>query len=344
MRSVTLRTLLMWCPRLDHFVRFNPNGTVARCGHMHNPPSFNSLEDMENSLWLSTVKEKFSKEEWPNECIRCQQTEQLNNTSIRLNAIEVYKNRNSDNYLQVGGVLDNVCNSACQFCSSQLSTKIGSLISVDYARIDNFKKFCELPQDRIEHLDINGGEPSASKNYKTILDNLPKNLKTLRVNTNCSLLIPQLKIIQSQGIDVTVTVSFDGIKAVHDYVRWPIKWDLFLKNLLIYKDYGLHSINLWTTVNALNINDMENIFKFVDEYHFDHSFALLQTPKSLGVSYQNKFTVLAKQKFEHNADQRLRNLAKLLATGDNNQQAIDDFIHRQDQLRGISIADFINLD
>lgn len=334
----------MWCPRLDHYVRFNPDGSVSRCGHMADAPRFQSLEDIENSNWLKTVKHQFENDQWPRECVRCQQTEQLNGTSIRLNSIKIYESRTADNYLQVGGVLDNVCNSACQFCNSALSTKIGSLISKDYIRVDNFTKFSSLPQDRIEHLDINGGEPSASKNYKTVLENLPKNLKTLRVNTNCALMIPQLKIIQSQGVDVTVTVSFDGVGLVHDYVRWPIEWDRFLENLMLYKDYGLHAINLWTTVNALNINDMENIFKFVDQYQFDHSFALLHSPRHFNVCYKNKFTLTAKQKFEQSQDQRLRNLASMLATDQDNQHEITDFIHKQDQLRGISITDFINID
>jgi sulfatase maturation enzyme AslB (radical SAM superfamily) len=307
-------------------------------------PGFESLVAMENSQWLSNIKNKFSNNEWPDECVRCHQTEQLDNTSIRLNSIKTHETSTTKDYLQVGGVLDNICNSACQFCNASLSTKIGSLISLDYPKLDNFKKFCDLPQDRIEHLDINGGEPSASKNYKTILDNLPKNLKTLRVNTNCSLLIPQLKTIQSRGIQVTVTVSFDGVGLVHDYVRWPIKWDKLLENLLIYKNYGLHSVNLWTTVNALNINDMENIFKFVDKHQFDHSFAMLHSPQSLDISYKNKFTVLANQKFANSKDHRLQNLATILAIGNDNQQAVDNFIHKQDQLRGINIADFINID
>ena len=58
----------MYCPRLDHFVRFNPNGTVSRCGHMVNSPEFDTLEKMgkkirpfrfeEKGLQAWTVREK----------------------------------------------------------------------------------------------------------------------------------------------------------------------------------------------------------------------------------------------------------------------------------------------
>ena len=47
---------MLSCPRLDHFVRFNPNGSVSRCGHMIDPPQFNSLAEMDASRWLAEIK------------------------------------------------------------------------------------------------------------------------------------------------------------------------------------------------------------------------------------------------------------------------------------------------
>ena len=57
----------MYCPRLDHFVRFNPNGTVSRCGHMVAAAQFDSLTSMDSSVWLRKVKEQFGQNEWPSE-------------------------------------------------------------------------------------------------------------------------------------------------------------------------------------------------------------------------------------------------------------------------------------
>ena len=168
----------MYCPRLDHFVRFNPNGTVSRCGHMNYAPQFNSVEEMESSKWLTETKLIFNRDRWPHECQRCQQTEEINGSSIRLNAIEFDNKQQRLDYLSVGGVLDNVCNSACLTCSENNSTLIGGLKSKTYPIIDNSASFWDLPLDRIVHLDINGGEPSHSKNYRHILANLPSNIKS----------------------------------------------------------------------------------------------------------------------------------------------------------------------
>ena len=285
----------MYCPRLDHFVRFNPNGTVSRCGHMVNAPQFATLQNMEASSWLANTKELMKFDQWPKECVRCQETEPA---SIRSYATKLHKQTTQRDYLQVGGVLDNLCNAACLTCNENLSTRIGSLNSREFPIVNNLEQFWTLPQERIVHLDINGGEPSYSKNYKRILANLPPNLKTLRLNTNCSTVLTELVDIAQRGIEVTVTVSCDGIGKVHDLVRWPITWQEFYGNLMIYKTMPVQ-LNLWTTVSVLNVDDLPNIQAFAQEHGIDHSYAYLKEPAELSVdNTNNKSTVsyISKQK------------------------------------------------
>ena len=277
----------MHCPRLDHFVRFNPNGTVGRCGHMTHQPQFPTLEIMDSSEWLQDVKERMSQDIWPTECERCMETEQLNGTSIRLNAIKFDRLQKQSDYLIVGGVLDNICNSACLTCDEQHSTLIGGLTSKVYTIVDNSDKFWQLPLDRVVHLDISGGEPSYSKNYKYILANLPKNIKSVRLNTNCTTVLEELWELCSRGVHVTVTVSLDGIGPVHDFVRWPVKWDKFYNNLQRYMEMPV-TLNTWTTVSALNVDDLPNILEFVKQHNLDHSYAFLKEPVELTV--ENKDT------------------------------------------------------
>jgi MoaA/NifB/PqqE/SkfB family radical SAM enzyme len=290
----------MYCPRLDHFVRFNPNGTVSRCGHMVNAPQYDSLAEMESSVWLTKVKEKMADDQWPSECIRCQETEP---NSIRQYSIKLNDQTTQTDYLQVSGVLDNLCNAACQTCNENLSTRIGSLNGPGFPVINNLEQFWRLPQDRIIHLDINGGEPSYSKNYKRLLKNLPPNLQTLRLNTNCSTVLTELVDIARRGIEVTVTVSCDGVGPVFEYVRWPIPWQDFYRNLMTYKTMPV-KLNLWTTVSVLNVDDLSNIQKFAQEHGIDHSYAYLKSPFELSVD---------------NTDARAR----------------DAYIAKQKQLRGI---------
>jgi hypothetical protein len=269
----------MYCPRLDHFVRFNPNGTVSRCGHMTNSPEFATLDKMESSQWLADIKDTMIQGHWPKECVRCQETDP---NSIRRYAERLDAETEQRDYLQVGGVLDNLCNAACQTCNENLSTRIGSLKGRIFPIVDNLRNFRSLPWHRIVHLDINGGEPSYSKNYRAVLDDLPPNLRTLRVNTNGSRVIPQLADIAARGVKITITMSCDGVGDVFEFVRWPVTWQQFCRTLEEYKSMPVE-IDLWTTVSVLNVNDLLNIQEFAQAHNIGHSYAYLKSPWQLAV-------------------------------------------------------------
>lgn len=327
----------MYCPRLDHFVRLNKNGSVGKCGHMINQKSFESNEDLENSDWLKKIKNEMSENKWPAECQRCEQSERVRGESIRTNSLvrhKMLKPLRSD-YLIVGGVLDNVCNSACQSCHAGLSTKIGSLESNNYPRINNLEVFKRLPHDRILELDVNGGEPTASKNYKKILQELPRNVKIVRMNTNGSRMIREIEDVLKRNVMVIVTMSLDGVGDVHDYTRWPIKWDDYKKTVATYqnmqKTYKLLQLDMWTTVSCFNIKSLPDIINFAKNKGIPHDWAFLDQPSVLNVRYANKFTTRAK----HISPGEV-------AIDRNNDTELDDFIKRQDTLRGIDIKNYFN--
>ena len=337
----------MFCPRLKHFVRLNQDGTIGKCGHMHNAIGFKTFNDLDNSKWLQGIKDTMSKDEWPDECNRCQQTEEVNGTSIRTKSIDRHKLLHpvKENYLVVGGVLDNICNSACQTCNSKLSTKIGSLESKNYTRINNFEKFWQLPQNRILEVDVNGGEPTASKNYKKILANLPKNTKIVRMNTNGSRMIKELEAILRNRIMVIVTLSFDGVGDVHDYVRWPVKWKNYIKSVKAYKQlqkqFPLLKLNFWTTVSSLNVGNLPNILDFATENNIDHDWAFLIEPDAVNVKYKNKLTLSAKEKLSKSSYTACKNIANKIAIDKDNSEQLDLFIKKQDYLRKINYLNFL---
>jgi sulfatase maturation enzyme AslB (radical SAM superfamily) len=169
---------------------------------------------------------------------------------------------------------------------------IGGLKSKTYTIVDNSSKFWQLPLDRIVHLDINGGEPSHSKNYRHILANLPPSIKSVRLNTNCSTVLEELLPLVDRGVDITVTVSLDGIGDVHDFIRWPIKWSKFYENLMTYKAMPI-KLNTWTTVSVLNVDDLSNILEFAKLHNIDHSYAYLKHPAELAVENKDTLESLA---------------------------------------------------
>jgi sulfatase maturation enzyme AslB (radical SAM superfamily) len=196
-------------------------------------------------------------------------------------------------YIQLGGTLDNYCNSACVTCNPNLSTRIGSLKKSVVIK-NNYELYKTLPLDRVIEIDINGGEPSVSVNYNDLLNNLPDNVKIIRINTNGCVKISQVEYLLKQGIAVIVTVSFDGIGAVHDYIRYPVKWNKFKENLHYYneltKRHKKLKLDTWTTVSVLNVSHLTDIQDYCRKHNIRHSYAFLDTPEVLNVKYKNWFT------------------------------------------------------
>ena len=327
----------MYCPRLEHFTRLNQNGTVGKCGHMTGGKGFDSFEELEQSKWLQDLKDKMANDQWPDECVRCQRSEAAKGESMRTNSIDrhrILKPLRGD-YLIVGGVLDNVCNSACQSCNAGLSTKIGSLESKNYPRVDNLETFNRLPLDRMIELDVNGGEPTASKNYRQVLGRLPNTVRIVRMNTNGSRMIGEMEQLLEKGVKVIVTLSLDGIGRVHDYARWPIKWNNFKDTVDTYlrmrDKYKLLQLDFWTTVSALNIGNLHEIIKFAGEKKIPHDWAFLTEPSALSVRYKNRFTV----PFKHLYPEQI-------AVDENNEEHLQRFLNRQDRLRNISFEDYLS--
>ena len=48
----------MYCPRLNHFVRLNQDGSIGKCGHMKSAPGFANFKQLDDSAWLQNVKDE----------------------------------------------------------------------------------------------------------------------------------------------------------------------------------------------------------------------------------------------------------------------------------------------
>jgi sulfatase maturation enzyme AslB (radical SAM superfamily) len=317
----------MYCPRLDHFIRLNANGTFGICGHMVNPPGFSTYVDAQQ--WANKLKI----EEWPDVCVRCKETEQINGESIRTNAIKRHAilSVTDPGYLIIGGTLDNYCNSACLTCSDLLSTKISKLKNTKILT-NNYGLFNTLPLDRIYELDINGGEPTVSKNYSHLLDNLPANVKIVRINTNGGRYFQKVEQLLKRRIKVIITLSLDGTGTTHDFVRWPVKWDNFTKTvnqyLKLQKKYTSLSLDFWTTLSCLNLLDLNNIINYANECGIPHQYGILKQPDVLDIKYTNWLTLKAKSYIDEK-------LSTMVAIDINNNNELEKFILESTQLRKI---------
>mgnify|MGYP003657166091 CR=1 FL=1 len=317
----------MECPRLKHFRRVNADGTFGVCGHMVDAPQFRTLNEINE--WTSVLEQKFAENSWPDNCVRCKDTEESGKRSIRNFSQDRHNdliNQHSE-YLTIGGVIDNYCNSACLTCSSKLSTRIGKLNNELLVR-DNYNLFRSIPKERIIQLDINGGEPSYSKNYQKILNDLPPNLSYLRINTNGHRVMPNIEFILNKNIHVNVTLSLDGTKNVHDYVRWPVIWNNYTNTVDSYlelrKKYTNLTLDFWTTLSVLNLNNLSEIINYTESKEIPHSYALLERPTCLSIKKTNWLTK------QYTGD------VHKVSTQENNDDELDAFLIKQETIRKIT--------
>ena len=219
--------------------------------------------------------------------------------------------------------------SACQHCNPHLSTKFGAIAN-NKISVDNTDKFYDFPQERILKLDINGGEPTASPNYKKLLEHPPQNVRYIRINTNGSLRIDPKPLLK-RGIDVTITMSLDGIKKVHDYLRWPITWKTWLKQFNYYNKFKNDNFHLdvWSTISALNLQDYPNIKKFCEDKKVNWAWAFLESPDVLSVRHINFLTEPAKDLFE------------VVGTEQDNSHKLSEWLLYQDTIRKINYKDYL---
>jgi sulfatase maturation enzyme AslB (radical SAM superfamily) len=126
-------------------------------------------------------------------------------------------------------------------------------------------------------------------------------------------------------------VSLDGIGRRHDYVRWPIKWTDVEHNIQAYQAMGLHELNTWTTVSALNIGDLKNIFSYVQQHNLKNSWALLENPSVLSVKHSNHLTRTADVPDE---------LKSVVASGEDNTVELQLWTLAQDHLRKINLWEY----
>lgn len=345
-----------WCSMMYHYTVVDHDGKFKACTECigenasQKEVQFNSYKELRESTWLASAKEEMANGIWPKSCSQCQGKEANNIKSMRQNHNEehlVHKLIRED-YLKVELITDNLCNGACQMCHSLASTRIGALYDKrNYPLVDNRSKFDTLPIDRITRLDIIGGEPSYSSIAKGILKNVPTGVVAMKIATNGSKsLVPYIEPLLQRGIKIRITLSFDGVGPVYDYVRWPVKYEKVVLRILEYIEFGKKypdnfALRLTLTVSTLNVNDMINIYSFADKHNLLSSFCLVSWPPELDPRFSNTVTRRAKEALKESSNPFVLAISNLIAVKEDNQEKFEQFVQEQDKLRNIKVEDYV---
>jgi radical SAM protein with 4Fe4S-binding SPASM domain len=143
---------------------------------------------------------------------------------------------------------------------------------------------------------LTGGEPLIRNDIFNIINELKSRSFCVDMNTNGTLITEEVsRKLKNVGLD-SIRISLDGSNQIsHDYFR-GVKGS-FTKAIkaieLLKKDN--HRVNITTIINRLNMNEIEDIYKIINNYEIEewHFFRLLPT----GNAVNNKELILDKKEY-----------------------------------------------
>ena len=203
--------------------------------------------------------------------------------------------------------VSNFCNLKCIMCSTHSSYKrVQDLDIITKYQKDGhetrllrpttlFESLNAWPEiwDTVQTLQFTGGEPIINEEHYQLLAGIPDDVKRnikLRYATNIShIKFKQYDLIEiwSKFRHVNIKVSMDGVGNVYNYIREGGDWDNVYSNMLKLSTVSNIDLAVGITVQAHNIFQMPEFYKFWEESPIELSFItanMLQTPKYLSAS------------------------------------------------------------
>lgn len=228
----------------------------------------------------------------------------------------------------------NVCNSTCVTCGPKHSSA--------WATLENQKTFEIINTDLIDSFDYSnivilnfvGGEPLYEKTNFLILEKLISAGNTncnVSITTNGSAILTQKqKDVLGQFKNLNINLSIDGIGPVFEYLRYPLKWNDLLDSIAFYRSLNI-DLSVSYTISNLNVLYYQETINWFESMQLPYNHNIVTHP-----AYFHPGVLPKEVKSQHS------NLATFFQGG--NEELLNDFyneIIRQDQLKGISIDDYL---
>lgn len=178
--------------------------------------------------------------------------------------------------------LGNYCNSACVFCHPHVSSRLAT----EYQRIGFIKdlppaNWTDSPElvekfigvlvqsTHIQYLHFIGGETLITPAFKTILQALIQSglnrTAIIGLTTNLTVWKTDVADLLKQFHSVHLGISVETFETVNDYVRWPSKLPVVLKNLDLWQELAHQQgwlLQLRTTPTLFTVGSLLSVYDF----------------------------------------------------------------------------------
>ena len=304
------------------------NGGIGPCCLIPNMANIQqtTVKDFWQSKQMSIMRDTMlSTSKTLPECHQCYSHEESTGSSMRTQTLLDYKFFNEKLYqkllkhfnydqtefpsrleIHVG----NICNLKCLTCrpadSSAFLTedkilKISNHNQSDYQIDEDVleQTLSVLNQQKIEMIDLRGGESMLSPVIKKILNQLPDTFyenTILRIQTNGTILDQVWKNILCKFKQVEIMLSIDAHGAHNEYVRFPSTWTDIEQNVDYFQQ--LTNIKLYVNCTISNINFLiiDKLVSWCREKNLYFHYSVLTAPEYY--HYQNMPDSLLDQGFE----------------------------------------------
>ena len=252
---------------------------------------FNEYTDLESYLSSNELASLKTSTTFPVNCKSCELQESQNQTSLRLQFENRFKNANGINQIEI--MPNDTCNLKCFMCgptnSSSLAQEYVSLGWLNsYRSTDISDNVISLINklDSLETIGIIGGEFFLAKSNIAIMEAaLENNIEEFRVVTNCTILLEKHLELLSKFKKLELQISLDGYADNYEFMRYPAKWENINDNIKrIIAAVGRDKIKFQSVVQPLNIQHITGLLQITNRYVVPHRLKNLVLPSWLSWS------------------------------------------------------------
>ena len=214
--------------------------------------------------------------------------------------------------------LGNLCNLKCVMCNPGVSSQLLAEVNLnkglkanfkgkynqkdyDWPKYDDFVTWCNKYLPQAIHIKFTGGEPFIIPWIQTVIDKIPDEQKkkcVLHFTTN--LTIVNLGLFENfrKFKEVWLSVSVEGIKETHEYLRYGHKWETLETNIRLIQEMEIPNLILKINhvVQTASYHSIIPMTKYFDQSKIEINPILLTQPKHFHISSLTKH---AKEKFIH---------------------------------------------
>lgn len=309
-----------YCNEAWRTVHFNEGGKLGPCCTFRGgrPDELETFQDYWNSEWLQKIRYKMQNGIQVDGCFNCYKKEARGEGSQRTEKNAKYGYIDEPELKEIHMTFGNICNKTCNICRpqrSQLITKEYRKVPEDnywlqskwnsgtayrmamanklspsaYDKIDNYKEALLA----VDLIDIDGGEPTITKQYDDLIDYMIGNGLTdkhIKISTNGSFTEKQLTKLDNFK-KVSLHLSIDGIGKLYSAVRPPHDWswwnehhDRILKHKNIHRTYAC-------VAHVFNVHQLPAIVEYFHRHKGEFYFSTLNAHSHLGVDLVPKHII-----------------------------------------------------